>query len=754
VLRIFLLAATALLLVACATQSVRESAQEQFRLGNYEQAIAQLRAGLKESPDSTELRGALRFAIDEATTRLLASANAERSLKRWDRAEAQVKRLIALDPGNERAVIALEDINRDRRLEAKIAQARQAVASGQHARGAELVRQGLQEQPRNADLLNLQRQLQIEEQRQRGQASGQLAETRPVTLEFRDANLRQVLEVLSRETKVNFVVDKDVRPDLRVTVFLRNALLQDAIDLIVGTHQLSRKVLDPTTVLVYPNTPEKAREYQDLVVRSFFLAHADAKQAAGLLRSVLRIREPFVDDRLNLIVVRETPELVQLAERLIAMYDQGEAEVMLEVEVLEVRRTRLTELGIDFPDSVSLTPLPPPGSSGLTLESISNLNSSTIGVGVSGILINLRREVGDVTVLANPRIRAKNREKARILVGERLPVITSSAAPNAGFVSENIQYVDVGIKVDFEPLVSLDREVTIKVSLEASALTREIRTNTGSLAYQIGTRNAATTLKLRDGETQILGGLISNEERSSSNRLPGLGDVPGMGRLFSSQRDDNQRTEIILAITPRILRSVERPEAAVAEFFSGSETLARTAPIRPATHQVTAPPQASGGASVATASVPTPAATQATVSEPFLKLALVAAAPTARVGESIAIDASIATNIPLRGMPLDIEYDRAKLELLGVDEGAFFKQGGASTSVSRSVASDRGQLSFGSLRDSATGASGEGSLVTLKFRILAPGATEVRIESATPIGALRIVDAPSLLPAVRIEGMP
>jgi general secretion pathway protein D len=166
----------------------------------------------------------------------------------------------------------------------------------------------------------------------------------------------------------------------------------------------------------------------------------------------------------------------------------------------------------------------------------------------------------------------KNKEKARIHIGDRVPVITTTAAATGGFVSESVSYLDVGLKLEVEPLIYLEDEVGIKVGLEVSNIVKEIRQiATGSLTYQIGTRNAATNLRLRDGETQILAGLISREERRSADRVPGLGELPVVGRLFSNTNETRNRTEVVLLITPRLVRSLTRPDAGSVEFAAGTE---------------------------------------------------------------------------------------------------------------------------------------------------------------------------------------
>ncbi|MCA1925909.1 MAG: type II and III secretion system protein, partial [Thiobacillus sp.] len=191
--------------------------------------------------------------------------------------------------------------------------------------------------------------------------------------------------------------------------------------------------------------------------------------------------------------------------------------------------------------------------------------------------VNVKKEDSDVNILANPRIRVKNREKAKIHIGDKVPVITSNTT-STGVVSESVSYLDVGLKLDVEPNVLMRDDVQIRVGLEVSNIVREIRSNSGTLTYQIGTRNAGTTLRLKDGETQVLAGLISDEDRSAASRVPGLGDLPLIGRLFSSQRDERNKTEIVLLITPRVLRNMQAQQPALTEFRSGTDNAIGSSP--------------------------------------------------------------------------------------------------------------------------------------------------------------------------------
>jgi general secretion pathway protein D len=344
------------------------------------------------------------------------------------------------------------------------------------------------------------------------------------------------------------------------------------------TNQLAKKVVDDRTILVYPNTPAKRRDYQDLVVKSFYVANADVKQTANLIRAILKTRDLYVDERLGLLVMRDTPEAVRMAEKLVASQDLAEPEVVLDVEVLEVGRNKLQQIGINWPNQITLTPAGAgnPATPGvLTLEEAKNLSPTQVQMTVTNpfIALNLQQADGQTNVLANPRIRVRNHEKAKIHIGDRVPVLTTTAASSGSFVSQSVSYLDIGLKLQVEPQITLDNETAIKVSLEVSNIVKEVTDASGNtLAYQIGTRNADTVLRLKDGETQILAGLISDEDRRLAAQVPGVSDLPVLGRLFSSQGVTANKSEIVLLMTPHIVRSLERPEARTTEFRSGTES--------------------------------------------------------------------------------------------------------------------------------------------------------------------------------------
>lgn len=727
----WLLALLAATLLGCAGERQRAEGLDLMAGGRYEEGLAKLNEAVTEAPTSADFRKDLLAQRTSALEKLSTAAAQARQAGKPSEAEALFKRMLAIEPGNARARAGLDALVRDRRHAEAMTLAREAVKIGDFDQAQRLIRGVLMENPEHADTLALRRELAEQEARlQASEPTLKSTYTKPINLEIRDANVKMIFESLARSTGINFILDKDVRPDLRTTVFLRNAAIEDAIDLIVQTSQLKRKILNSNTVLVYPNTAEKAKDYQELVMKGFYLQNGDVKQMQSSLKALLKTKDIVIDEKLNLIVVRDTPEAIRLAEKLIAMHDLSEPEVMLEVEVLEVQRSRLLNLGIQWPNQLTLTPLAA-GGGGLTLDSLKELNASRIGAAVSPVTLNLRRDLSDANILANPRIRARNREKAKIMIGDKLPVVTTTTTAT-GLVSDSIQYLDVGIKLDVEPDVRLKDEVAIKVSLEVSSIAKEVRTPSGSLAYQVGTRNASTVLRLKDGETQILGGLISDQERSSAARIPLFGDIPILGRLFGSQQDDKSKSEIVLSITPRLIRNLSLPDASNGEFWSGTESYLRTKPL---TLQTSA---ALDSAKAGTGAAPAGGLLAALRAEPqsAAKSASLAWQGPAQVktGEEFKLVLRLKSDGALRGLPLQIGFDGKALQVVDVAEGGFFRQNGGATSFSKSVDAASGKVFVSMSRSESDGAQGDDAALTLVLRALPGAATgDVRVLLASPI---------------------
>lgn len=738
--------ALCLLVGACAEQQIRRGADDALARGEYEESVRLLRDGVKANPESVVLRASLLKARQEAVEAVLRDFRQRQIEGDLAGAQQMLDRAQGLDPESARLRQLKAELDVWARQRTALAEARAQVDKQRPDLALNILSQALQDNPKQPDLLALRRKLE-DEARARDQLASRevLAQSRRVSLDFRDASLRTVLDLISRHSGVNYVVDRDVKQELRVSLLLKDAPVDDALNLVLATNQLTKKVVDPRTIVVYPNTRDKAKEYEEQVVRVFYLSSGDARGAAAFLKAMLKVSDPFVEERTNMLAVRDSIDNVRLAERLIGLYDAVEPEVLLELEVLEINTNRLSELGVKLPQSFSLTPLAPDGSNQLTLRNIDGIGRDRIALGLGGVTVNLKRETGDFSTLANPRIRVKNKEKAKVLVGDKVPVI-SAVTGQAGFVSDNISYLDVGLKLDVEPAIYADDDVGIKVTLEVSSLGTAIKTSAGALAYQIGTRNASTWLRLRDGETQLLAGLISKDERTSASRLPGIGDLPVLGRLFSSTLDNSQRTELVLAITPHVLRNVQRPSASEAEIWIGTEARPGLKPVRSAAPSTEAADSRQGGAPSAAPPLPSAGSPAA------LRLNWQAPA-TVAVGQVLAFNLMAERANDLRALPLELSFDRERWAFVGLEEGELLNKDGSGTSLVQMGAPEGGQWGVSLLRRQTTGVSGDGRVLTLKLRALKAGETSVALRSARALSSqaetVQIAELP--VRAVRIE---
>lgn len=553
-------------------QRLHEQGDEAGWLGKLEEAA-------RLNPADPQYRAALLGARERVATRAANAALQLLAAGRLQDARVALDRANRIAPELAQVRTASVAVEQYERMQTLREQARRAIDEGRFSDGATALRELLRE---NAADREARRWLQEAERRASVVRVSDDANTaRRVSLEFRATAAREILLALAGKVGIGLVFDPAAEADVQVTVLLKDATVNDAFRHVLASANLERKKVSANTFLIYSPTPDKLSQNRVFVTRTFYVANADVKQTAMLLKQMAKVGDVFVDEKEGLLIIREPPEVVRLAERLVAIHNRPRPEVLLEVEVLEVGENALTDIGLRWPDQVSAGLAPPQGASGslssdaatFPLPVLRNLNSSFVTVTLPNPILaaTLRAQAGGANTLANPRIRVRQREKARILIGDKVPVVTTTSTAN-GFVSESVNYLDVGIKLEAQPEISADDEVAVALSLEVSNIAREIRTNSGSIAYQVGTRSASTVLQLQDGETQVLAGLISDEERGVANKVPVLGDLPVVGRLFSHRNSNRARTEVILLLTPRIVRSHLTSGPSSEAFESGSES--------------------------------------------------------------------------------------------------------------------------------------------------------------------------------------
>lgn len=759
-----------LTLSACAGMQAYREGNALLAEGKIESGLAKLEEATRLEPKNAEYRIAFANRKLSIINGLNARGEAARQQGNLTEAEKAYSQNLAIDPNNAFAQQGLNALNAERRHKKIIEEAESLYKKGGSNNlidALEKLRPVLTENPGQREALNLKARIN-EQQAKQKPSEAQLAAAfrKPITLEFKEAPLRSVFDVIAKVSGLNFFFDKDVRPDLKATILTKQTSIEDAIRLLLVTNQLEQTVLNANSILIYPNTPQKLKEYQPLSVRTFFLANADVKAVSNTIKTILKTKDMVIDERLGLIIMRDTPDAIRMAERIITLQDLNDPEVMLEVEIMEIKRSRLTELGIRWPETVGLslaqattttstgittttTPVP------LTLGSLSGINKDSINAAIGGVTINAKKEDSDSNILANPRIRVRNKEKAKILIGDRVPVITTTST-STGFVADSVNYVDVGLKLEVEPNIYLDEEVAIKVNLEVSNLVREVISKSGTLSYQIGTRNAATVLRLKDGETQVLAGLISDEDRSSGNKVPVIGELPVLSRLFGSQKDDTQRSEIVLSITPRVIRSIRRPDLMAVEFDSGTDANIGGRGLFLGTAEAEIKPAGAGSVNTTSAvpanpaqpsSSPPPANTSAPIgsginNEPKSAVG----GPISfnwqgpnqvKVGDQFSAVLRINSQGAVRGLPLLVGFDPSVLQVINVQEGDFLKQANGQTAFNNRVDPAQGKIFVAAVRQNTTGSdagvNGAGNVMMVNFKaIKAAPAAKVQLLSITP----------------------
>jgi general secretion pathway protein D len=765
-------------LAGCAGQRLRNSGMSLVEEGHVEEGLAKLEQASKAEPDNLSYRADFLRSKGQVSNRLLTTASGERAVGHLDAAQAIYERVLKIDPDNQAATAALESLAMDRRHDAMIVEARSAFAKGDMEAARTALKPVILENPKQGQAMLLQRQIDEQETKvQMAEPSLKGKFKKPVSLQFRDANVKMVFEALSRTSGINVLLDKDVKADIKTSIFVKDVSVEDAIDLILLQSQLEKKILNDNTVYIYPNTPAKVKDFQDLKIRSFHLTNADPKQMLTMIKTLLKTKDIFVHEKTNSLVMRDTPDAIHLAEKLIADQDIADPEVMLEVEILEISRSRLSELGVKFPSKLSFSPftslidIPDPlditktiKATQLTLDTLrNNVNGSNIVVTPNpSITLNAMLQDSDSNILSSPRLRVRNREKAKIMIGERVPMITNTVTPvstGSPVVTGTVTYQDVGLKLEVEPEIHLDNEVSIKIGLEVSSLGLAVNNSSGSQVFRVGTRNTSTVLRLRDGETQVLGGLIQDEDKSTVDKVPALGQMPLLGHLFSSDNGNKTKTEVVLSITPHIVGNFKLPDAREMEYWSGTEAELRSSPmdLRPFG---AASLNSSGATPTAAPAQRAPAPTTALVPRtPLVAVprgamdmppSVTPTAPSmlswqgpsqAKVGDKIMVSLNTQSTLGLKTFNFRVGFDPAVLQAIDVIEGDALKRNNTPSNMTKNIDQAGGEVAVDML---GTGANVAASVATLMFEVIAAAPeTSLSINAITTSGVSGATSSPA-----------
>jgi len=522
----------------------------------------------------------------------------------WDQAVLEYSKAAALDPGNSRYDIALtraklkasaQHFEKAKRY-AKSAQWDLAVAEYQQTL---LLYPGNQHAADELDkaLMMIRRRDEMPSEMQRLKAQAKkdaLAPPKlsaksniPIQVQFRDRPIGQIFDVIGKASQINFIYDEKTDLNKPMTIEIGSVTLERALDVLMLQTKNFYKIIDEHTLLIAPDNRQTRQTLEDQVIRTFYLSSAETKQVVSVIRTLLNSRQVAENDALNSVSIKDTPDKVAIAAKLIESNDKSKGEVIIDVQLLEINRKTLTTLGIDLSSkTLSLQFLD--GTKAVPLNALSTLKQKgnwLLGP-IPSVVINFLKSDTDTKSIAQPQIRVSEGEKAEIVIANRVPI------PNTSFNSSqtvggnivpitSFTYQNVGITLQIEPRVHHNKEVTLKVQVEVSNLAGTVDLGTGVKQPIIGTRQVQTVIRLRDGETNLLAGLIKRDDTNSKAGVAGLFDIPGVGDVFSTRNTDREETDIVLTLTPYIVRIPDIQEDDLQTLWVGTEDNMRLrGPIR------------------------------------------------------------------------------------------------------------------------------------------------------------------------------
>ena len=773
----------------------------------------------------------LSFATGCAAYRTRRAAALAESRNDWDEAVVHYLDLTARDPGNVRWRSAL--------LRAKIRASQEHFTAGQRFLAAGVVDRAVLEfqQAVQLDTTNQYAQVEldkarIELEKERSGAGGPtptldelkrrvhdlpaqppMLEPRskaPISLVFpQPQSLFAIYQALGKAFGINILFDPQLR-DQELAIELRDVTAQTALETLMRSAQHFYKVIDEHTILIAQDNQQNRKTYEDVVMQTFFLSNADVQEVVQLIRSMTGSRNVIQNKQLNAVTVRDTIDKVRIAQKLIEGIDKAKSEVVVDVELIQVNTTKLRDIGISLSNYQVTQTLDLGEDAPIRFPDLRHLNQNSWIFTIPTIIYDFLKTNSDAQLLAKPQLRITEGEKANLHIGDKvpIPVTTFNSQQTVGgniVPITSFQYQDVGIRIGIEPRVHHNKEVTLNLTVEVSQITGFQDAGGGQRQPIIGTRTIESVIRLKDGETNFLAGLIRTDETNSETGIPGLSDIPVLGRLFGKTRVDVQRTDVMLTLTPHIIRSPDITEADLVPIWVGTEAnltfrggsprveseaegpfdvpeegpeqleerlrqqieqlppgLQQSEPnapsnLAPATgpsdpfrnqkppEEKPEPPPSGGTASLSPAvSAPAdliPASRSSGGAD--LALALDPEVVSVRVGDSFQVALDIRARVPVAHLPVTLTYDPAVLVVEHVEAGDFL--GGAGDADVVADTSNPGEVVIGASRHAdRPGVAGRGRVAVITFHALGEGVASVQL------AAHRAMDA-ALVPIAGVE---
>ena len=812
-LKVIVVIALALAAVGCGAARSFGRGENAARGGDWDAAVEYYRRAVQEAPDRNDYKIALERSMINASHEHLNQAQLAEARGELEEALREYRRASDYDPPN-------------RQLAAKVTEIERRI------------RDQAETQPRNNNIAQLR-----EQARQAGPSPLiKLTEVLP-EIRFNNTSIRDILNFIANATGVNVTYDRDYQ-DRAYTVQLNGVTLEQALNQILSANALFYKVINQSTIMVIPDTAQKRANYEEQVIRTFFVSHADATELSQMINTIIRVPAMAVQPMIapnktnNTITIRATTAVAAIIERMIESNDKPRAEVVIDVQILEIRRDRARTFGLDLsnygitgvfsPESDPRGQTSAGAAATTTLNTAPTFNLNTVTRGVStadfylavpSAVVRFLETDSETKLIAKPQLRGAEGQKITLNLGDEIPVPSTVFTPLAtGGANTNpltsFNYRTVGIVVEMTPRVTVEGEVILDLSVENSTRSGDVNV-AGQNLPSFGTRKVVTRLRLRDGESNLLAGLLREDERKTLRGVPGLLRLPILNKLLASNDNEITQTDIVMLMTPRIVRTQEITAGDLSPIFIGTQQNlglggppplialppepepGAPQPAQPAAPGVGVVPQGGAAAvpgvsiippgssqipgttAVAAAPAPaapggpppapsaarpaavpaSPAAAAATNPTPILanagaQVVVTPPGPEFRVGGgpyTVAISATNATR--LSGLSLTITFNPSALRVRAVQEGSFMRAGGAQATFTQMVDAATGRIDIAIIRTGdATGVAGTGLLAAVLFDAVGGGAANLTVTgTATAPGGAAASLVLTPVPAVTVR---
>lgn len=586
----------ALQLSGCAGSRAYSRGQDFDAQGDYDKSVLSYMEAVEKTPERQEYRMRLAQSLNKAAWHHIDEGRRMMKERRAAEAVTEFRRALEYDKTLVAAATELAKAEELLKVDRLVLQADDFIRNRRLTQAKNSLDQALLIDPQNTAALTLLEKVNSAPKTIVDGVELDVTSTKPISLKFKNTDIKDAFNILAKLSGVNFILDESLKKQ-SFTFDITEVSFPQALELILQMNKLGKKILNSRTIIIYSRSKDGDKQFTDHLIQTFYLSNIDAKKAVNLLRTMLQLRKVYVHEELNAIIIRDTSDVIKLAGQMLEAADRADAEVTFDLEIIEVNDSSSLKIGpLLSPASVSIG-LGQPATIGNVSGSVivggalesGGPTANLVSGGINGLsnlnsyytlptlTFDFLKTRTDAEILANPKIRVKNKEKAKVHIGSKEPVITVTA--NGDVRTDSVAYVDVGVKLNIEPTVQLDNSVITKLDLEVSSVSDRKTTNNGTQVITLTSTNATTVLTLKDGERTIIGGLIRDDTSKSRSGIVLLSDLPVIGALFTNHTNSKTKREILLSITPRIVQNIVVPAAGVGTLWSGGEDDLKSGPV-------------------------------------------------------------------------------------------------------------------------------------------------------------------------------